>query len=200
MTSRSTLLTAVTASVGLAIAVAATTANGEPALERAVALSAAAARSPALARAQLPSDVFRSRSSHPANQAAAADIARTSRRAFSDDRGEAFVFLNNDDELCLEWRRRTVEVAGSSCTPVDSPHLPGVLMGTGATMDEPILASMVEPGVGHVVVEQADGSTIDVAVRDGVFVHQGRTPFVLHWQGAGGEEHSRRVTAVDPPA
>lgn len=199
MSSNRVILAALTASIGLGIAVVATAANGEQPLTRTAALSAAAERSPAFARAQRASDVFTSRSSDPANRAAALDIAQTSRRVFADDRGEAFVFLNKDNEVCLEWRPLAADVAGSDCEPVDSPHLPGVLMGLDGTMNNPVLAEMVEPGVSSIAVTQADGTVIDVPVTDGAFVYQGRSPFVVHSGTADGKQQSRRVAPVGPP-
>ena len=200
MTPNKSLLTALVGIIGLAIAVIATAANGEPPVARTAVLSAAAAKYPAFSRAQGANDVFRSRSAHPANQRAAVDIAQTSRRVFADDRGEAFVFLNNEDGVCVQWRPLDVDVAGSSCASVDSANPPGVLIGTDGAMNNVVLLEMIKPGVTGITVTQADGSTVDVPIADGVFVYQGRTPFVLHSQTTDGGEESRRVAPVGPPA
>lgn len=180
----------------LGVAGIASSANGDQPLTRPAALSVAAAKYPAFARPQAQNDIFRSRSADPANQRAAVDIARTSRRAFANDRGEAFVFLNNDNDVCVEWRPVDVGAAGASCTRVDSPNPPGVLVSSDGTMDNPVIVGMLPSNVSSVEISQADATTRDAAINDGVYVYQGRTPFEVRWRAADGRIMQSRT--VEP--
>lgn len=193
MSLRRVFLAALVPTGALAVAVAASGASEQQPLSREAAVVKAAARHAAFARPQRASDLFVSRSENPAHQQAAVDIAESSRRAFVDSRGEAFVFLNNDNAVCLEWRPLNVDVAASSCSPVDSPNPPGVVISTDGTMNNPLIAGMLPAGAGTVTVTQADGRVVEAPVSDGVYVYQGPTPFVVRWEGPGGGIHTHRV-------
>lgn len=162
-------------------------AAGDERPTRSATLSTAAERYSAFARPQSPDDVFRSESDTLVHQRAAENIAATSRRVYSDEVGDAFVFLNDEDELCILWTPVSRSVAGSSCGDVNSES-PGVAMGADEGRGDWVVAGLLSRAVRGVSVERRDGRQVEVPVRDSAYVYRGPAPFTIIARSTNGKQ------------
>ncbi len=178
-----------------AVAALVGSAGGASPVTREEAAASLAARFHAFDTDQSAADVFESK--NPEYAQTAEFIAATSRRVAADADGEAYAFLNRDDQVCVLYRPTERTFGASSCGPADGDKSPAVLVYFGPQTTSALVAGLTQDGASRVVASDASGEhTVPMSGANG-FVYRARTPFTLTWTEPSGRAREIRAVGTD---